>query len=41
VSHSTDLVVAGEEPGSKYEKARELGIPIVTEDEFLKYAEAK
>ncbi len=41
VSHSTDLVVAGEEPGSKYEKARELGIPIVTEDEFLKRARAK
>jgi DNA ligase (NAD+) len=40
VSHSTDLVVAGEDPGSKYEKAREFGIPIVTEDEFLKRAQA-
>jgi DNA ligase (NAD+) len=41
VSHGTDLVVAGEEPGSKYEKAREFGIPVVTEDEFLKRAHSK
>jgi DNA ligase (NAD+) len=41
VSHGTDLVVAGEEPGSKYDKARELGIPIVTEEEFVKRAHAK
>jgi hypothetical protein len=40
LSHSTDLLVAGEEPGSKYDKARELGIPTVTEDEFLKRAQA-
>jgi DNA ligase (NAD+) len=38
VSHSTDLVVAGGEPGSKYDKARELEIPIVTEEEFVKRA---
>jgi DNA ligase (NAD+) len=36
VSHSTDLLVAGEDPGSKYEKARELRIRIMTEEEFLK-----
>jgi DNA ligase (NAD+) len=36
VSHSTDLLVAGEDPGSKYDRARELGIRIVTEEEFLK-----
>ncbi len=40
VSHSTDLVVAGEDPGSKYDMARELGIPIVTEEEFVKRAQA-
>jgi DNA ligase (NAD+) len=39
VTQSTDLLVAGDEPGSKYDKARELGIPIVTEDEFLKRAQ--
>jgi len=36
VSKSTDLVVAGESPGSKYKKAKELGVKIVGEKEFLK-----
>lgn len=36
VSKKTHYVVAGEEPGSKYEKAKALGITIITEDEFLK-----
>ncbi len=36
VSKETNYVVAGEDSGSKYEKAQDLGIPILSEDEFTK-----
>ncbi|MCX2933961.1 NAD-dependent DNA ligase LigA [Mycobacterium sp. CVI_P3] len=36
VSKKTSFVVAGDSPGSKYDKAVELGIPILDEDGFRK-----
>lgn len=35
VSKKTHFVVVGENPGSKRDKALELGIPLLTEDQFL------
>ena len=39
VSAETDLVIAGTEPGSKYARARNLGIRIVDERQFRKLIE--
>ena len=36
VSKKTDVLILGENPGSKYDKAKELGIYIMEEAEFLK-----
>jgi DNA ligase (NAD+) len=34
VSKKTAFVVAGESPGSKYEKAMEIGVPVLDEEGF-------
>lgn len=39
VSKETDYVVVGAEPGSKFEKAQKLGIPILSEEQFKKMLE--
>src|ERR1700726_590447 len=36
VSKKTDYVVVGTDPGSKYDKAKSLGVPVLTESEFEK-----
>lgn len=40
VSRKTDLVVAGENAGSKRDRAVQLGVPIVEEEAFLRLVEA-
>ena len=34
ITKNTDYLVCGEDPGSKYKKAQELGVQILTEDEW-------
>jgi DNA ligase (NAD+) len=41
VSKKTDYVVVGTDPGSKYDKAKELNVTILTESEFDKLLNAK
>ena len=36
VSKKTDYILAGSEPGSKFDRAKELGIRILDEAEFRK-----
>ncbi len=36
VSKKVDFVVIGEDPGSKFDKAKELGIKTLTEEEFMR-----
>lgn len=39
VTTKTDYLILGEKPGSKYKKAQDLNIPILTESDFLKIIE--
>jgi DNA ligase (NAD+) len=39
VTKKTDFVVAGEDPGSKVDRANDLGIPVLDEDSLVKMAE--
>jgi DNA ligase (NAD+) len=41
VSKKTDYVVVGIDPGSKYDKAKELGVTILTESEFEKLLQSR
>ena len=37
VSKKTDYCLVGQDPGSKYDKAKELGVKIINEEEFKKF----
>lgn len=36
VTRKTDYLICGDKPGNKLTKAKELGIPVLTEQDFLK-----
>ena len=40
MSKKTSFVVAGEDAGSKYDKAVELGVPILAEDDLVRMIES-
>ena len=40
VSKNTDYLICGEKAGSKLDKARELGVQVLTEQEFINMAES-
>ena len=41
VTKATDYVVAGADPGSKFDKAKELGVTTFTEKEFLEFLRSR
>lgn len=41
VSKKTDYVIAGTEPGSKYQKAKEIGVKIIDEKEYNRISKGK
>ena len=41
VSKKTTGVIVGDEPGSKFSDAQKLGVPILSENDFLKLIKTK
>jgi DNA ligase (NAD+) len=40
ISASTDILISGEKSGSKLKKARELGIKVISEEQWIKLLES-